>query len=332
MAARTANLAFLMIGILFSDYGLAKESEDSLREKDCFSGSYEAYIDYRSSLAPEDKQRNVADSVRSKILKGEYQDLQANFTCKIFVYQSDEYPVGAMLIKPETKQGEKLPTVIFNRGGNGRFGALTSEAIFQQLKPIADLGIVVLATQYRGGMELTDGPGGDVDEFGGRDVQDVVNIVKLATGLPYVDQDDMHMVGVSRGGMSSFLALLDVDNIKSITVVGSPSDLFKSLEERPEMENVFNLRVPDLADNRDNELKKRSVVSWAEDIPRTIPILILHGSRDKKVSVEQAKLLANKLSAIGHPHKLVIYDDFHGLQFSQGLMQSEIEAWIKGSD
>ncbi|MFP3701815.1 hypothetical protein SB758_40705, partial [Burkholderia sp. SIMBA_013] len=60
--------------------------------------------------------------------------------------------------------------VIFNRGGNGRFGALNYSSIFLHLKPIAEMGVAVLATQYRGGMELTDGPGESVDEFGGSDV------------------------------------------------------------------------------------------------------------------------------------------------------------------
>ncbi|KXS36224.1 MAG: peptidase S15 [Idiomarina sp. T82-3] len=329
MKHKTAIIAVAFILTVVNGKLLADEPGNFLREKNCFDDSYEAFITSLTVNAPDRKKSAVADMYRSKIRQAEFDELQADFMCKVIVYQSGQYPVGGLLLTPKIKKNERLKTIIYNRGGNARFGALSYVDIFQQLKPITDLGVAVFATQYRGGMELTDGPGEHVDEFGGRDVQDVVNIVKLAAKLPYIDQNDMHMIGVSRGGMSSFLSLLKVKNIKTLTVIGSPSDLFKAIQERPEMEAVFKARVPDYSANKEVELKKRSVVYWAEDLPRDVPVLILHGEKDKRVSVEQAKVLAGKLSGIGHPHKLVTYNDFHGLPFSQGLMLREIEAWIK---
>ncbi|MDV6314913.1 alpha/beta hydrolase family protein [Idiomarina sp. HP20-50] len=319
--------------LVFSAYALANPSDGILREKDCFGDTYEGFINSQINSNDYGKaKRNRLESIlRSKVNKKEFQDLRANFTCKIIVYKSGLYPVGGILLTPNIEQEKKLPAVIFNRGGNGRFGALTYSDIFLHLKPIAEIGAVVLATQYRGGMELRDGPGEEVDEFGGRDVKDVTNIVHIASQLPYVDKNQIHMVGMSRGGMSAFLSLKELDNIKSLTVIGSPSDLFKSLEERPEMEEVLAYRVPNFTSNRDSEITKRSVIYWVKDLPRSVPILILHGSKDKRVSVEQAKALANKLSTINHPHKLVIYDDYHGLPFSSGKMFNEIEAWIAES-
>jgi len=325
------KLVLILITSIFSAYSLANDSGGILREKECFGDTYEGFINAQvnSRGYSNAQQSKISDKLRSDLNKKEFEDLRANFTCKVIVYQSGEYPVGGIVLRPNIENGEKLPAVIFNRGGNGRFGALGYSDTFWQLMPIAEMGVVVLATQYRGGMEIKDGPGEEVDEFGGKDVKDVTNIVHLASQLPYVDSNQIHMVGVSRGGMSAFLSLKELDNIKSLTVVGSPSDLFKTLEERPEMEKVLDYRVPDFTSNRDSELKKRSVVYWTEDLPRSVPILILHGSKDRRVSVEQAKDLADKLSAINHPHKLVIYDDYHGLQFSGGKMYNEIEAWIE---
>lgn len=124
-----------------------------------------------------------------------------------------------------------MPAVIFNRGGNGRFGSLNYSSIFLHLKPIAEMGVAVLATQYRGGMELTDGPGESVDEFGGSDVKDVINIVRLASQLPYVDENQIHMVGFSRGAMSAFISLKELSNIKSLTVLGAPRIYSKQLKK-----------------------------------------------------------------------------------------------------
>ncbi|MGM7447006.1 MULTISPECIES: alpha/beta hydrolase family protein [unclassified Idiomarina] len=311
MIRNITKLALMFIPLIFSDSSLANESGDILREKKCLGDTYE-------------------EAKYSRINKKEFLDLKANFTCKVIVYQSGQYPVGGILLTPKTENDQKVPAVIFNRGGNGRFGALNYSSIFLHLKPIAEMGVAVLATQYRGGMELTDGPAESVDEFGGSDVKDVINIVRLASQLPYVDENQIHMVGFSRGAMSAFISLKELSNIKSLTVLGGPSDLFKTLEERPEMEKVFDYRVPSFTSNKESELRKRSVVYWLDELPGELPILILHGAKDERVSVEQAKILADKLSDINHPHKLVIYDDYHGLPFSQGLMYKEINAWITG--
>ncbi|RDK85840.1 UNVERIFIED_ORG: prolyl oligopeptidase family protein [Idiomarina abyssalis] len=311
MIGNITKLALIFIPLIFSDSSLANESGDILREKKCLGDTYE-------------------EAKHSRINKKEFLDLKANFTCKVIVYQSGQYPVGGILLTPKIENDEKVPVVIFNRGGNGRFGALNYSSIFLHLKPIAEMGVAVLATQYRGGMELTDGPAESVDEFGGSDVKDVINIVRLASQLPYVDENQIHMVGFSRGAMSAFISLKELSNIKSLTVLGAPSDLFKTIEERPEMEKVFDYRVPSFTSNKESELRKRSVVYWLDELPDELPILILHGAKDERVSVEQAKILADKLSDINHPHKLVIYDDYHGLPFSQGLMYKEIKAWITG--
>lgn len=311
MIGNITKLALIFIPLIFSDSSLANESGDILREKKCLGDTYE-------------------EAKHSRINKKEFLDLKANFTCKVIVYQSGQYPVGGILLTPKTENDPKVPAVIFNRGGNGRFGALNYSSIFLHLKPIAEMGVAVLATQYRGGMQLTDGPDESVDEFGGSDVKDVINIVRLASQLPYVDENQIHMVGFSRGAMSAFISLKELSNIKSLTVLGGPSDLFKTLEERLEMEKVFDYRVPSFTSNKESELRKRSVVYWLDELPDELPILILHGAKDERVSVEQAKILADKLSDINHPHKLVIYDDYHGLPFSQGLMYKEINAWITG--
>ena len=45
------------------------------------------------------------------------------------------------------------------------------------------------------------------EEFGGKDVNDVLNLIKLAQSLPFVEPTKIVMLGFSRGGMMTYLAI-----------------------------------------------------------------------------------------------------------------------------
>lgn len=160
MVSKTSKLILVVILLIFSEHSLANESGGILREKSCFGEAYEGFIDSQTAESGYSGARRdgLEELIRSRVNEKEFQELQANFTCKVIVYKSGEYPVGGILLTPNTENGQKLPAVIFNRGGNGRFGALNYLDIFLYLKPLADMGVAVLATQYRGGMEVMGGP------------------------------------------------------------------------------------------------------------------------------------------------------------------------------
>src|SRR5207247_311744 len=67
---------------------------------------------------------------------------------------------------------------------------------------LASHGFVILASQYRG----NDGGEGR-EEFGGADVNDVINLLSIAASLPDADPKNVFLYGLSRGGMMTFLAL-----------------------------------------------------------------------------------------------------------------------------
>ena len=60
-------------------------------------------------------------------------------------------------------------------------------------------GYVVLASQYRG----NDGGQGQ-EEFGGADVNDVLNLMPLARSLSFADAKNTVILGFSRGGHDDF--------------------------------------------------------------------------------------------------------------------------------
>ena len=115
-------------------------------------------------------------------------------------YLSDGLKVKGYLAAP--KEGTKLPCVIYNRGGNRSFGALNDEEAVRLLGRIASWGYVVAASEYRGNQ------GGEGrEEFGGADVDDVLNLIPLLESTPQADASRIGMYGWSRGGMMTYEAL-----------------------------------------------------------------------------------------------------------------------------
>ena len=88
-------------------------------------------------------------------------------------YLSDGLRVTGMLAVP--RGPGKYPCIILNRGGNLEFGAWTHASFAGFVGPLVDAGYVVIASQYRG-----NAGGEGKEEFGGADVDDVLNLIPLS--------------------------------------------------------------------------------------------------------------------------------------------------------
>ena len=167
------------------------------------------------------------------------------------------------------------------------------------------------------------------DEFGGADLNDVLALVEIGAELPKTDQSKVNMMGVSRGGMMTYLAAKQLPNLKSIIVWAGQADLAKGLEIRPEMERVHKARIPNYKENKESELKQRSVMFWLDKLNPTLPILLLHGDADRAVHVSQSTRLASKLTDLNWPHKLVVYPNGnHGLSRHKKQAMNEVIGWL----
>ncbi len=215
-----------------------------------------------------------------------------------FKYLSDGLEIVGYLFKPASPDA-LLPLLIFNRGGGPSFGCLDGKTLDNQAF-LCSRGFVVLASMYRGSC------GGDgSDEFGGADVDDVVNLVSLGRALPTVDPDRVVMLGYSRGGMMTFLAAKRGVHLRAAATVGAPTDLLETYRSIDSWFHRMGLRylVGD-PDENPRKYRARSAVCWPGEIK--VPLLILHGEDDNKIGVNQAGRLAAELRALGTPHKLVV--------------------------
>lgn len=251
--------------------------------------------------------KNLADLTKTPIWNRISQDneLHSDFEhlkeldFYFITYESDNLTVGGIVVEPK-KEG-KYPVVIFNRGGNRDFGRLTIGTLIMYTSKLAEQGYVVIGSNYR-----------EHDEFGGAEINDVLNLTETVKEIEKADSNCIGMFGWSRGGMMTYLTLKKSDKIKTAIVGNGASDLFDTAEIRPKMEtNVFAECIPNYWKNRESELKKRSVVYWVDKLDKNSSLLILCGTNDKRVNPEQADKIANKLQEINYDFELKKFETDH---------------------
>jgi len=237
-------------------------------------------------------------------------------------YLSDGLRVKGFLVKP--KQKGKFPCVIYNRGGNRNFGAISYSKVARILARISSWGYVVLASQYRGNM------GGEgEEEFGGRDVNDVLNLFPIIDSSPQIDSTKVGIFGWSRGGMMSYLVLKKIKRIKAAVIGGGLSNLFLMKSSRPEMEDVYKELIPNYENNKTRALIERSAIKWADKIYKKTPILILHGTSDWRVIPQMSLDLAKEFIKFKQPFRLIMFEGGdHGLTEFDNEVFSYTKTWF----
>lgn len=246
-------------------------------------------------------------------------------------YLSDGLKINGLLVQPKKKG--KYPCIIYNRGGNRDFGALKIAHGVLTLGQIAKKGYIVIASQYRG-----NGGSEGKEEFGGKDLDDVIILSKVLNEIEFADTNRIGMYGWSRGGMMTYLALTKTDKIKAAVVGGAISDNFALINDRPEMEtSVLSELIPKYKENKFVELEKRSALKWVEKFPNNVPLLIMHGTSDWRVKPEQSINLAIELGKYKIPYRLIMFEGGdHGISEYKDEVNKQVLDWferyLKNSD
>ena len=210
-------------------------------------------------------------------------------------YQSDSLIIRGVVVEPK-KEGV-YPVVIFNRGGNRDFAPLNLSTIINYTSKLAEQGYVIIGSNYR-----------ERDEFGGKELNDVLNLTETVKEIQKADPNCIGMFGWSRGGITTYLSLKESDKITTAIVGNGVTDLFQLIEDRPKMEtSVLAECIPDYWQDKEKELKKRSAIYWPEKLSEHSSLLIISGKNDKRANQDSTTKFAEKLSELKYDYE---YQEF----------------------
>lgn len=309
------------------------KSDQIKNQTDCFGGEFSDYDSWLTFIEEKNAKKIKSEEQLKKVMaffdsmfgKEMFDRYKATLSCRNFLYNVDGHLVNGYVIKPKSSK-KKLPVLIYNRGGNGDYSGVVFASMMRNLFPIAAEGFIIIGSQYRG----TQMPQSSVsDEFGGADVEDVISLLEFIPNIESADPERIGMYGASRGAMQTFLTLKKAKNIKAVATIAGNSDLLKGLDERPEMERVYKARIPNYEQDKVAELEKRSVLKWVDELPTHVPVLLMHGTNDKRVDVSHSKELAEALEKHNIPHKLVLFEgDNHTLLQNKEQSNKELVNWF----
>ena len=215
----------------------------------------------------------------------------------VFVYPSDGLKIKGYISFVPTLENQ--PIIFVLRGGNREFSLPNPGSDIACLR-----NYTILSTTYRGG--ISEGR----DEYGGQDVNDVKNLVDF---LPEIEKklniplsnQKMFMVGGSRGGLQMFLALgrfPELQNrVSKIVSLSGMLDIRYALQDRQDMKQMFiddfglieNVNEAEWLDLRDPLLAARH-------LRPDLPILIIQGTADIRVPLEEGYHMIQALEANGN--------------------------------
>ncbi|MET3022318.1 alpha/beta hydrolase family protein [Flavobacterium hydatis] len=265
----------------------------------------------------------ISEKVNDKIvLKKEYEFLDSLNFQSINYKSFDNLKLRGFLIEPKKKGN--YPVLIYNRGGNGNFGAVKSGFLTEFLSKIANEGYIVIGSQLRG-TSVSEG----VDEFGGKDVNDVLSLFEIIDQLPNADKSRIGVFGWSRGVMTNFLMLKKTNRIKTNIAIAGQADLIES--KRPEMFGVYRERIPGYAKDSVAALKTRSSLLAIDSIQnKKVSHFIIQGNKDVKVDISNAFAFYSKLNSKEYTTRLLVYEnEGHDLEIVNDNLLNQIADWLK---
>ena len=252
-----------------------------------------------------------------------FQKYKAGVEYQSIRYMSDGLEIAGYILRPKNTEGQVFPVIIYNRGGNREVGRIEFEALYS-LFDLVLRGYVVVASQYRG---CCGGEGRD--EFGGEDVNDVLNLFPLIDALPYADPTRVGMYGWSRGGMMTYLVMARTDRLAAAVIAAGPTDLPSSTARRPEVDSLFSELVPDYGPKKEEQLRLRSALFWPDQLHKSTKLLLLQGSADWRNDPTDVLRMAQSLFETKHPFRLVFYEDGdHGLTRYEAEVRTLVSDWF----
>ncbi len=205
----------------------------------------------------------------------------------------DGVEIAAVLTLPRGKSG-KLPLIVMPHGGPR---ARDSEVWDWWAQFLADRGYAVVQPNYRGStgygtkfMEMGEG------QWGLAMQDDLDDAVKALADRGIADAKRVCMVGASYGGYAALRAAQrDGDKYRCAVSYAGVSDLNRMVRHQSNF--LYAGARGDWLREQAPDLKDISPVNFAGAFG--IPVLLMHGEKDRVVPIVQSKVMAQKLKSAG---------------------------------
>jgi predicted esterase len=210
----------------------------------------------------------------------------------------DRYNIEGFIARPS--MSGHLPALLVLTAGEGN-----ARRCIEKAGGFLEMGMVEACISIPG-YGKSSGPSRFV---GPQAVEAAHRAVDLLSARPGVDQDRIAVWGLSDGAVAAGLLMDSEPRLRAVILQSGFYDTLKMWPEAPLREKVTILRQV-FPSHR--VLAERSVIAH---LPAKLDcsVLILHGEHDKKMPVQQAKRLAEKLQARGAKVETRFFDDGHDL-------------------
>ena len=272
---------------------LIEENQTIIDESQIIKAFYE--------LSENEQWREITDEVLASSDTPELgKDAIRNFNRRIFVFR---YPSDGLSIKgflSYTPQPEYHPLLILYRWGNEDFALMNPGVPYATYK-----NYTVIYSTLRGGVSEGN------DEFGGKDVDDMKNLIQFIPTLSkelgiHLNPSSIFMLGPSRGGMKMLLTLARFPqlqkHVSKIVCLSAILDLHQLIQDRPNdmklmFEEEYGLKE---GINDEDWIAKRDPLNTATAINQSIPILIVQGTADDRIGLKEGERMVDALKKTGH--------------------------------
>jgi dipeptidyl aminopeptidase/acylaminoacyl peptidase len=218
---------------------------------------------------------------------------------------------GYVFTPTNLQSGKKYPGIVFVHGG---FHDRLDTYFFKMIATAVSKGYVVMFPDYRGSSGY-----GDIhyaNSYGTTDVADVLASADFLGKLSYVDPDRLGIVGHSRGGMVTLLAIEQAPKkFKVATEIAGLVDFIAYMSYKPDWRRSEVAREPQFhgmgPDKNLGAYIKVSPMSHVKDIET--PLLVLANTFDETVPLDlHSGRLIDLLKGDGKVYESHIYTDAPG--------------------
>lgn len=231
------------------------------------------------------------------------------YTRYFITYRSGRYRISGIMNVP-TGDGP-FPALILNHGYRDVNTYLNGQGFRREQDYLARRGYVIVHTDHRNHAQSDDDPRWELDLRLGY-AEDAINAVLAlkAAKLPYVDADNIGMMGRSMGGSVTYNALVAVPNIVKAAVVYAPvsSDYVDNFNRWTARRRPI-ARAVEAAYGSPTEnptfWRNVSAINFFDRV--AVPLQIHHGTSDDTCPIAWTRRTVAALKAAGRSVKLEVY-------------------------